>query len=49
LGFCGRGEREQAKAKAIFLSLRPAGYAPAFGRAVHAFRRGFFRGAEAPR
>jgi hypothetical protein len=32
------------KAKAIILSLRPSGFAPAFGRAEHAFWRELFVG-----
>jgi hypothetical protein len=39
----GRG-----KATAIDWSLRPSGFAPAFGRAVHAFRRELFAGAKSP-
>jgi hypothetical protein len=37
-GFFGKA-KATAKAKAIILSLRPSGFAPAFGRAEHALAR----------
>jgi hypothetical protein len=45
---CGKAEAT-TKAKAMNLSLRPSGFAPAFGRAVARFARAFFCGAKGPR
>jgi hypothetical protein len=39
----------KAKATAIIWSLRPSGFAPAFGREGCASQRDIFRGAKAPR
>jgi hypothetical protein len=47
-GFGLRRTKAKAKAKAINQSLRPLGFAPAFGRAEIGFADGFRRGAEAP-